>query len=112
MAAGAMRDRVRLERRTTVSDGYGNSRGEWSSAFERAAEIRPLKGGEGVIGARLEGTQPAMVRVRFDSQTSEIKPDWRLVEVRSGTVYAIKTAADMERRREFVTMMCVAGDTA
>jgi head-tail adaptor len=113
MTIGAMRDRVRLEARTAVDDGYGNTvSGPFASQFERAAEIRPSRGGEGVLAARMEGTQPATVRVRYDAATMAIQPSWRLVDVRSGTVYAIKTAADMERRKKWITMLCVAGETA
>lgn len=109
MTAGAMRDRLRFEKRVEIEDGAGNTVGDWASQFVRSAEIRPLKGTESVIAARLQGTQPALVMVRFDSQTETITPEWRAVDTRDGTIYAIQTAADMERRREWITMMCVAG---
>lgn len=109
MTAGAMRDRIRLEKRSSVEDEYGNTVSDWVAQFERSAEIRPLKGSEQVIAARLQGTQPALILVRFDRQTAAITPEWRAIDTRSGTVYAIETAADMERKRETITMMCVAG---
>jgi head-tail adaptor len=80
MTAGAMRDRLRFEKRVEVDDGAGNTVGDWAGQFVRSAEIRPL-----------------------------ITPAWRAVDTRDGTIYAIQTAADMERRREWIAMMCVAG---
>jgi len=47
--------------------------------------------------------------VRFDAETATITAAWRLIETRSGTIYNIRTAADMERRRRFITMLCEAG---
>lgn len=112
MSAGPLRERVRFEKRAAADDGCGNTRGDWVAQFSRAAAIRPLQGGEGVIAARLSGTQPALIIVRFDSETRTIAPDWRAVDEASGTVYAIKTAADMERRRAWWTMLCEAGGPA
>lgn len=112
MNAGALRDRIRFERRQAVEDGYGNSVSNWQPVFSRDAEIRPLRGNEQVIASRLEGVQPTLIRIRFDSQTSTITPDWRAVDARSGQVYSIRTAADMERRREWITLMCATGEAA
>ncbi|NBJ13335.1 phage head closure protein [Microvirga arsenatis] len=112
MSAGALRDRIRFEKRAEADDGYGNTVSDWTPQFERAAEIRPLKGSEQVIASRLQGTQPALILVRYDSQTATITPEWRAVDARSGTTYNIQTAADMERRREYITMMCTAGGSA
>lgn len=110
MPAGRLRDRVRFESRSVGNDGAGNTNvGDWAKRFVRSAEIVPLKGGEDVIAARLQGTQPALIRVRFDPETSAVTPDWRAVDERTGVVYAIHTAADMERRRTWWTMMCEAG---
>jgi len=112
MPAGALRDRIRFEKRADADDGYGNTVSDWAVQFERAAEIRPLKGSEQVIASRLQGIQPALIIVRYDSQTATITPEWRAVDARSGTIYNIETAADMERRCEYITMMCTAGGPA
>jgi hypothetical protein len=49
-----------------------------------------LRGGEGVQAARLEGQQPAIVRVRACTATLRIRPDWRMRDLRSGVAYAIR----------------------
>lgn len=105
-----MRDRLRFERRASGDDGYGNTATGFEVAFERAAEITLLRGGEEVQAARLGGTQPAMIRVRFDRETVGILSGWRAVDLRDPTrLFHVKTAADMERRRAVITMICEAG---
>lgn len=110
--SGDLRDRVRFDRRGTAQDDYGNTIGLWQDGFTRWTQIKPLKGGEEVIGARLSGTQPVIMIVRFDPETSAITTDMRAVDTRSGLEYAITSAADMERRRTWMTLMCVAGRAA
>ena len=109
ITANALRDRVSLEKREEVDDGYGNTYGQWVAQFERDACILPSKGGETVIASRLQEVQPALIIVRFDAETATITAEWRLIEVRSGTIYNIRTSADMERRGRFITMLCEAG---
>lgn len=108
-----LRDRVRFESRDTTPDEYGNVQaGAFVARFVRPARIEPLRGGEGVIAARLEARQPALIIVRSDTQTRQITNDWRAIDDRSGRVYAVRTAQDMERRRQFVTLMCESGVAA
>ncbi|MCD1620959.1 phage head closure protein [Salipiger manganoxidans] len=109
ITANDLRDRVSFEKREEVDDGYGNTVGMWVAQFERDACILPSKGGETVIAVRLQEVQPALIIVRFDAETATITAEWRLIETRSGSIYNIRTAADMERRRRFITMLCEAG---
>lgn len=111
--AGDLRFRVRLEKKVSVASDYGGATSEWVEQCERAADIRPMKGGEGVQAQRLVGTQPVLIIVRFDAVTKQIAADWRAVEILNGSpvrYYALKTAEDMERDRRFITMVAVAGD--
>ncbi|MDB5733343.1 MAG: phage head-tail adaptor [Variovorax sp.] len=110
-ASGDLRDRMRFERRAVTADEYGNDvAGAFEPQFTRWAQLVPARGSEQVIASRLEGVQPVTVRVRWDSQTGSITPDWRAVDTRSGRVYAIKTAADPDRRRQWMEMLCVSGE--
>lgn len=109
ITASDLRDRVRLERHEEIDDGYGGVVGQWVTQFERNACILLSKGGETVIAARLQSIQPALIIVRHDAETATITAAWRLIETRSGTIYNIRTSADMERRRRFITMLCEAG---
>lgn len=105
MTAGRLLDKVTFERKKKLGDTYGNEvTGPWEAQFTRSAEIRPLRGGETVLAARLSGTQPVLIIVRYDSQTRTITPDWRAVDAREGTVYAIESASDIERAKEWFTI--------
>lgn len=111
--AGELRERVRFESRGGTSDGYGNDvPGAFEVRFTRAAAFLMKPGSEAVQAARLQGVQPVTMIVRFDSETSAITPEWRAVDVRSGVVYAIQAAADMDRRRAWITLVCMAGEVA
>lgn len=113
ITANNLRFRVRLEKKVSVASDYGGATSEWVEQCERAADIRPMKGGEGVQAQRLVGTQPVLIIVRFDSTTKQIAADWRAVELLNGTpvrYYALKTAEDMERERRFITMVAIAGE--
>ncbi len=41
ITANALRDRVRLEKREEINDGYGGTYGQWVPQFERDACILP-----------------------------------------------------------------------
>jgi head-tail adaptor len=68
--------------------------------------MRP--GSEALQAARLEGRQPVTIVVRYDSQTKTVTPDWRLEDVRTGRVFEVKSADDMDRRRQWWSMTCEA----
>ena len=109
ITANDLRDRVSLEKREEIDDGYGGTVGAWVPPFERNACSLLSKGGATVIAARLQSVQPALIIGRHDAETATITAAWRLIETRSGTVYNIRTSADMERRGRFITMLCEAG---
>jgi head-tail adaptor len=111
MNPARLKDRLRFERRAAIEDaGDGVVEGTWEAQFTRSAEIVMAAGGEAVIAAGLQGRQAATVRVRFDSSTAAIAPDWRAVDVRDESmVYAIKAAVDMDRRRTWITLAVEAG---
>lgn len=84
--AGAMRDRVKFQRRTTVVDDYGNEESTWadlSPAVERACSLEPTRGGETVIAGRLSGTALWDCWVRDDSGTRSVRVGDRAVDVRT-----------------------------
>jgi SPP1 family predicted phage head-tail adaptor len=106
------RERVRFERRQDTDDGYGNTVSDWLPQFERPAQFIMRPGSEAVTAARLEGRQPIKVIVRYDTQTSTVTPDWRLVDLNGNRVLAIVAADDMDRQRRWWTMECLAGSPA
>lgn len=99
-----------FERRAMVSDDFGNEQaGDWQELCRRSCAIRPLKGGERVIAGRLEGQVPALIFVRLDEITKQARASWRLRNVESGEFWAVRSAADMEQKRRFITMSCESG---
>lgn len=110
---GELCERVSLQRRSAVTDDYGNTvTGEFAEQFQRWAKYLMRPGSETVLAARLTGQQPVTIIMRQDSQTRTIGTDWRAVDVRDGTVYAIKAAADLDRGRQWWTLECISGEAA
>ncbi len=109
-SAGDLRERFTFAKRTDTPDEYGNPvAGGWIDQFTVWAAVKPLKGGEGVQAARLAGSQPVIITVRYSSQTRQISPAWRATDARTGVEYNITSAADMQRDRQFIDIMAVAG---
>lgn len=109
MGAGKLRELIAFERRDPVDDGAGNEiSGPWIEQCRANAELLPLRGGEAVLASRLQGKQPYLITVRWSLASSEVTPDWRAVDARSGAIYAIQSAVPRERR-DYIDMICVAG---
>jgi head-tail adaptor len=90
-AAGRLGERVAFDQRADTDDSYGNFETAFVEQFSRAAALIYLRGGETVIAARLAGTQPVVIRVRRDQETETVRADWRVRDVRAGTVFAIRS---------------------
>jgi SPP1 family predicted phage head-tail adaptor len=108
-SAGDLNFKVTFAKRVEVDDGYGNVEGDFADQFTTRAAIQPLKGGEGVIASRLTGQQPVIIRVRRSSQTELIRTGWRAADARSGTLYNITAAADMDGDRHYIDIMAISG---
>jgi len=124
MQAGALRDRVRVERRATADDGYGNTEGAFAPLFTDGgspaqitllpAKIRPAsQSRDGVLAARLEGTVVYNVWLRQDSLSRQITPDDRLVWVQDvGTEVILNIRGplvDPDGRRMELQVTCEQG---
>lgn len=75
--AGELNRRVRFERRGV--DANGDRRGPWALEFMVWAKVAYLRGGESVLGQRLEGVQPAIITVRASRQAAAIDNSWRAI---------------------------------
>ena len=96
--AGPLREVLIAQRREDTDDGYGNTQGEWVEQCRFNASIEARRGGEAVIAGRLQGTVAYMVTTRYAGSIAAVQPDWRLVDARSGAVYAIRTWIPRPRR--------------
>jgi SPP1 family predicted phage head-tail adaptor len=111
--AGDLRFRMRFDKQTVDNVDGGGSLSAWTEQFTRWADVRPMRGGEGVVQQRLTGKQPVLIVIRYDDLTQMIDTAWRAVELRDGVpihYYDLKSVADMERQRLYITMLAVEGD--
>jgi head-tail adaptor len=113
IGAHELKDKVRFDRRTAADDGYGNTQASWSALFTRMTRLRPVRGGETVQAARLEGTGQWELVCRFDSRTRGLKTSDRAVEIlpsgADGRTFNIRWAEDVEGRGEWIVAMMEAG---
>lgn len=98
--AGDLYHTVAFEQRTITTDGYGNTEtSDFEERFRCRAGLSALRGGEAVMGSRLEGRQPVIVRVRRSRDTTRIAADWRARDVFSDQVYAVRAVSETTDRK-------------
>lgn len=97
--AGDLIELVAFERRAATGDGLGGAVGGWVEAFRARAAFVHLRGGESVQAARLEGRHVQVVRVRASAASGAVTSDWRIRDLRRGTVLAIRDVEPSGDRR-------------
>lgn len=115
MGAGDLRERIKFQSREDLTGnspppgGFRNDEGGWTDRFTVWARLKPLRGGEDVLAARLTGLQPAEITVRYSAQTASIATGWRAVDTRTGRTFAIKAIADFTERHQYLTLTVQSG---
>lgn len=100
MKPAAKLDRlVAFDAPTSAPNGQGGVISGWQERLQAWANFRFLRGGEVVQSARLEGRQPVVVTVRSGDQTNAITPEWRMRDLRDGTIYAVRSCPTPGRER-------------
>lgn len=107
--AGTLDRRYRFEKRASISDGAGNHEGEWEHQFSLAGNRRYLRGGEGVLAARLTARQPVILTVRTCANARQITADWRAVDERAGTILNIREDPQESDSRGYMSMLAEGG---
>ena len=106
--AGRLRERLHLQRR--APDANGDRLGPWSEAetvITCRARIQPLRGGETVMAARLQGEAWVQIAVRSSNATRQVDDTFRAVDARDpARVFEIRSALDDEKR-VWVTILAV-----
>lgn len=111
LGAGDLFQRIAFDVHIDVDDGNGNTKGGWQERFQCRAAYRHLRGGEGVMAGRLENRHPQIITVRSSSQTRQVTADWRVRDVRSGDVFAIRDVTH-ETDRQWISLLCERGVAA
>lgn len=92
MSAGAMHYRLAFDAPVESVNATGGQVTGWQERIAAVwAQMIFLRGGEAVIAARLVGRQPAVVKVWASAATRAIDTDWRMRDLRSGVIYAIRS---------------------
>ncbi|MDA9511166.1 hypothetical protein XI09_42260 [Bradyrhizobium sp. CCBAU 11386] len=111
-SAGDLRHRIGFFRRPVVSDGHGNAEGEFPDTpeFECSASVQVRFGGETVLAARLQGQQTATIVVRRSAATLAVTTDWRIQDMRDGTIWNIRSGpVDPDDGRMWLEFLCQSG---
>lgn len=111
VSAGDLYYSVHCQKRTEQDDGYGNTVSGLATQFTVRAAYTHLRGGEAVIASRLENKHPVVITVRASSQTRQINSDWRLVDARDSTVWAVRDVTH-ETDRQWISLLCERGVAA
>lgn len=108
---GELRQRVRFETTKAIENELGELTGGWRPLVSGvAARLVPTKGGEDVRAARMAGTVTYDLVVRSTEATRKVTAADRLVDERTGAVFAIRTPPlNLDGRGRFLTFTVEAG---
>lgn len=109
--AGSLSERIGFEAEVEGDDGYGGVVG-FAEQFVEPSRLEPRVGSEPVIASRLQGIQPFTMTVRSNTRTRTITPAWRARNKRTGVLYAIKAAVNIDERNEWIELLVVQGEAS
>jgi head-tail adaptor len=112
MSGGELNRLISVQGRETSTDGYGNDVAEtWADIITaEPAAIRPLRGGESVIAAKLQSTGLVEIKVRYSERTAQIAETHRLVNARTpAEFYNIRYIEQPDQRGRYLVMTCERG---
>lgn len=106
--AGALNHRVRFEQPVAQSDGAGGQQNGFAELMVCAANVQVQRGGETVMAGRLAGKNAAVISVRLGGQQKNVTTECRVVDVRSGEIFNIRSKIVSADRR-WVDYLCESG---
>lgn len=108
---GELRHRVRFERQSQERNEVGDMVGVWRPLVTGvAARLVPTKGGEEIRAARMSGIVTFDLAIRSTSATREITAADRVVDERTGAVFALKTPPlNLDGQNRFLMITAEAG---
>lgn len=115
MKSGDLSERVTLAKRIEINPDaphdLGNRRGDWVDQGTVWAQYIHLRGGEGVLAARLQGKHTQVIRVRSSAFSRRIEPDWRVTDARTGVEFAVRDVT-IDPGGAAVDLLCESGVAA
>lgn len=106
--AGDLFHRVAFEAPVAGSDGAGGVLAGFAERCIVRAEFIHIRGGEGVLAARLESKHPQVIRVRAMAATLAASADWRIVDKRTGVIFNIRDIS-LSADRVWLDFLCESG---
>ena len=110
--AGALRARVRFDRRASQANVAGDVLGDWAQVgFTVSGELIPVGNqSESVIAAKLSGTALYRLTVRQNSFTRTLDTDCRAVDADdTSRTFNVRSIEDPDGRRAWLVLMVEAG---
>lgn len=103
IAAGSMRDRVRIESRTAARDATGGAIETWTEVFTTWANVEPLTGSELQEAQKQWSEATYEIGIRY---RSGLDSTMRAFHVDTGLYYDIRAVIDVGSRRRKIQLMC------
>lgn len=101
-------ERVAFDIPVETVTSHGGTRIAWTEEFIARAQFLYLRGGETVIASRLSGRQPVVVTMRNEGRAKDVTPEWRMRDVRRGTVYNVRSIVPTDNRL-YLELTCESG---
>lgn len=108
MPAGDLNEMVAIERPVAAQNGLGGTEAGWEEVSRGWAHYRWLRGGEAVMQGRLRGRQAVVVTLRRVQSLSSVQADWRLRDLRTGTLFNVRSIVRTDDRM-FLELTCETG---
>jgi len=109
MKAGLMRQRIRLERPSSLADEFGAPVKSWALVAEVAASVDALSGREFFAADRELADATWRITLRaIPGVTPE--PDWRVTDIRSGQIFDVRAVLP-SHERAVLTLAAASGST-
>lgn len=110
MSAGKLRESLTFQRRSALDDGAGNTEGPFADLFTTAARVRPLRGAEQILAAKLVGNMSYEIMVRSSSLTRSLTTDDRAIDARDASiVYNLRTISNDDEHDEYLVIIAQTG---
>jgi len=101
MRAGALRERVIVQQASDSQDAIGTVTRTWTTFATVWAEIRPIRGGEGLAGDQVVADMTHTIRIRY---LAGLTPKMRILY--GARVFEIQFAANLYERDREMELSC------